>query len=125
VCKLLRGRERSSSRKAGRALRSQSLYFQLSIHLRRRSNTASEASAPASISVISDAAKNFGSPDAQAIQLAVERQKKTNARKPVLSKAAIRAQATPRSMSDPHTADNAPKVPPEMSAVLAVAGLER
>ena len=87
--------------------------------------TASEASEATSISVINDAAKSFGSPAAQAIHPAVARHAKAATKTSVLTHAAFLAQAKPFSMSKPQSADNAPNVPPDMSAVLAPAGFDK
>ena len=84
-----------------------------------------ERSEPASISVIREAAKSFGSPEANAIQPTVARQVNTIARNPVHPRAAYLAPRVSRSMRIPHNDERAPKVPPEISAVFAPVGLER
>jgi hypothetical protein len=84
-----------------------------------------ERSEPASMSVIREAAKSFGSPEVNAIQPTVARQVNTIARKPVHPRAAYLAPRMPRSMRIPQNDERAPKVPPEINAVFAPAGLER
>ena len=103
-----------SPRTAG--IRFQTRFFQ---------STPIETSDPASISVIKDAAKSFGSPASTAIHPADARQVKTAAKNPVQTSAAIHALANPRSINTPQAADNSPKVPPEMRAVLAPEGFDK
>jgi hypothetical protein len=49
----------------------------------------------------------------------------TAAKKPVHPRAAIQAQAKPRSINKPHAAESAPKVPPDIRAVFAPEGFDK
>jgi len=77
------------------------------------------------MSEMSEAANNFGSPAEYAIQPAAARQVNTAAKNPVHPRAAILAQAKPRSINKPHAAERAPNVPPEIRAVFAPEGFDK
>ena len=89
----------------------------------------SKASMNSEASPIADmivAATHFsGWPSEKAAQLTLERQAKTAVSNPVVASAAQRLQDWPRARSIPHTTESPPKTPPEISAVVALAGLER
>lgn len=88
-------------------------------------STPIETSDPASISEMSEAANNFGSPAEYAIQPTAARQVNTVAKNPVHPNAATQAQAKPRSINKPHAAESAPKVPPDIRAVFAPEGFDK
>jgi hypothetical protein len=88
-------------------------------------STPIETSDPASISEISEAANNFGSPAETAIHPAAARQVNTSAKNPVHTRDAIQAQANPRCINTPQAADSIPKVPPEIRAVFAPEGFDK
>jgi hypothetical protein len=98
---------------------------QISEFYRFFTSTPIETSDPASISEMSEAANNFGSPAEYAIQPTAARQVNTAAKKTVHPNAAIQAQAKPRSINKPHAAESAPKVPPDIRAVFAPEGFDK
>ncbi len=79
-----------------------------------------------SIAVISEAAKTFGSPSATACQLTIDRHENAAQSTSVVNSAAPKATIRPPlSIQKPHRALSIPNVDPDISAVLAPAGLER
>jgi hypothetical protein len=58
-------------------------------------------------------------------QTILDRQAKTRARKEVLTMAAQRLHAKPRAPNMPHMMESAPKVPPDIRAVLAFSGFDK
>ena len=78
------------------------------------------------IRVIRIAAVSFSdAPPANAIQLTLARHAKTTSSRVVVASAAHRLQPIPRDISQPHSIESAPKVPPDIKAVAAFSGFDK
>jgi hypothetical protein len=76
------------------------------------------------MSVMSEAAKAFGSPSITLCQLTVDRHPKTPHSNMAVTIPATRAKPKPLARSNPQTTDKPPKTEPEIRAVFAAAGFE-
>lgn len=87
--------------------------------------TAIERHDAASMRVIKEAAKSFGSPAATAIHPTEALQKNTAVKNVVEMRAARRAWGYRRSIRNPQNAERSPKVPPDRRAVFAPVGFDK